>query len=56
VKICTGFPVADLKQIPPPAQGWTAYFVEVDFCGDQKYTSEIVITPTTLPFAGTHCM
>ncbi|MCX5772080.1 MAG: PhoPQ-activated protein PqaA family protein [Candidatus Hydrogenedentes bacterium] len=41
---------------PPPAEGWTAYFVQVDFGNDEKYTSEIVITPDILPFAGTHCL
>jgi PhoPQ-activated pathogenicity-related protein len=41
---------------PPPAQGWTAFFLEADFGNDHKYTSEIVVTPDTLPFAGTHCM
>ncbi|MCX5772081.1 MAG: PhoPQ-activated protein PqaA family protein [Candidatus Hydrogenedentes bacterium] len=41
---------------PPPAQGWTAYFVEVDFGNDEVYTSEIVIAPDILPFAGTHCL
>ncbi|HUW59751.1 MAG TPA: PhoPQ-activated protein PqaA family protein [Candidatus Bathyarchaeia archaeon] len=40
----------------PPAEGWTAYFVQVDFGNDEKYTSEIVITPDILPFAGTHCL
>ncbi len=39
---------------PPPAQGWTAFFVELSF-GQQVYTTEIVVNPDTLPFAGTHC-
>ncbi len=41
---------------PPPAEGWTAYFVEVDFGSDQKYTTQVVINPDTLPFDGTHCL
>ena len=41
---------------PPPAQGWTAYFVEVDFGSDEKYTTQVVINPDTLPFDGTHCL
>jgi PhoPQ-activated pathogenicity-related protein len=41
---------------PPPAQGWTAYFVEVNFGSDHIYTSEIVVTPNYLPFAGTACL
>lgn len=39
---------------PPPAQGWTAYFVELTF-GSQVYTSEIVVTPDVLPFEGMGC-
>jgi len=40
----------------PPAQGWTAYYVQVDFGSDHVYTSEIVVTPSTLPYAGTACL
>lgn len=39
---------------PPPAQGWTAFFVELTF-GMQKYTTEIIVTPDTLPFDGQGC-
>jgi PhoPQ-activated pathogenicity-related protein len=39
---------------PPPAQGWTAYFVELTF-GTQVFTSEIVVTPDVLPFDGMGC-
>lgn len=39
---------------PPPAQGWTAYFVELTF-GLQTYTTEIVVTPDTLPYDGMGC-
>ena len=41
---------------PAPAEGWTAYFVQVDFGNNEIYTSEIAITPNVLPFAGTHCL
>lgn len=41
---------------PPPAQGWTAYFVEANFGSDHIYTSEIVVNPDVEPFDGTHCM
>ncbi|MDZ7620884.1 MAG: PhoPQ-activated protein PqaA family protein [Candidatus Competibacteraceae bacterium] len=46
---------------PPPAVGWTAFFVEVTFdtAGvfkpDQAYTTDILITPDDLPFAETAC-
>ncbi|TVR61613.1 MAG: hypothetical protein EA420_11385 [Candidatus Competibacteraceae bacterium] len=52
---------AYLGFVPPPAAGWTAFFVEVTFdtAGvfkpDQVYTTDILITPDTLPFAGTAC-
>lgn len=41
---------------PPPATGWTAYFVEVNFGSDHIYTSEIVVNPDVEPFDGTHCL
>ncbi|MFO7642708.1 MAG: PhoPQ-activated protein PqaA family protein, partial [Candidatus Competibacteraceae bacterium] len=47
--------------VPPPAVGWTAFFVEVTFdtAGffkpDQAYTTDALITPDVLPFAGTAC-
>ena len=44
-----------LGYCPPPAQGWTAYFVEAKF-GDQIYTSRIVVNPDVEPYEGTHCM
>ena len=46
---------------PPPAVGWTAFFVEVTFdtAGvfkpDQAYTTDVLITPDDLPFAETAC-
>ncbi len=39
---------------PPPAQGWTAFFVELTF-GSQVYTSRIVVTPGNDPFDGMGC-
>ncbi len=41
---------------PPPAQGWTAYFVQADFGNDEIYTTQVVINPDVLPFEGTHCL
>ena len=52
---------AYLGFVPPPAAGWTAFFVEVTFdtAGffkpDQVYTTDVLITPDVLPFAGTAC-
>ncbi len=48
-------------RVQQPTTGWTAFFVEVTFptAGvlepDQVYTTEIQITPDTLPYAGTAC-
>jgi PhoPQ-activated pathogenicity-related protein len=39
---------------PPPAQGWTAYFVEVDL-GVQTFTTRIYVTPDVDPFDGLGC-
>ena len=39
---------------PPPAQGFTAYFVEATW-GSQKYTSGVTITPDVFPFDGMGC-
>jgi PhoPQ-activated pathogenicity-related protein len=40
---------------PTPTQGWTAYFVELDFPGGGsapfKFTTGVRITPDVLPFA-----
>jgi PhoPQ-activated pathogenicity-related protein len=41
---------------PPPAQGWTAFFVEVNFGSDHIYSSQIVVNPDVEPFDGTHCL
>jgi len=49
-------------RVRPPARGWTGYFVELEFppLSDlgiaQRYTTEVFITPDTLPYAGTHCV
>ncbi|MBN2133297.1 MAG: hypothetical protein JW741_27610 [Sedimentisphaerales bacterium] len=39
---------------PPPAQGWTAYFVEADL-GSQTYTTEIIVTPDVEPYDDMGC-
>ncbi|MBX7257487.1 MAG: PhoPQ-activated pathogenicity-related family protein [Candidatus Hydrogenedentes bacterium] len=39
---------------PPPAQGWTAYFVEADL-GAQVFTTRIYVTPDIDPFDGLGC-
>ena len=40
---------------PQPAQGWTAFLVELDFGEGIFLTTEVRITPDTLPFAGQAC-
>lgn len=58
--IYTSSPLSDqgggtyIGYCPPPAQGWTAYFVELTF-GVQKFTTEIVVTPDIEPFDGMGC-
>ncbi len=47
--------------VPPPAVGWTAFFVEVTFATagvlkpDQVYTTDVLIAPDSLPYGGTAC-
>ncbi len=45
---------------PPPGQGWVAYSVELTFNNplesDQVFTTDIVVKPDDLPFAGQHCV
>ncbi|MCG6898057.1 MAG: PhoPQ-activated pathogenicity-related family protein [Thiocapsa sp.] len=51
--------------VPPPLEGWTAFSVELTFAGstfmptpletDQVFTTDVVVTPPTLPFTGTAC-
>ncbi len=48
--------------VSPPAQGFTAFFIELtfsekDFLGaDQVYTTAVRIVPDVLPFTGTACL
>lgn len=51
--------------VPPPAEGWTAFTVEVTFPGstviptplesDQVFTTGVRVTPDLLPYDGTSC-
>lgn len=41
--------------VPEPAQGWSAFFVDLDFGEGIILSTEVVITPDTLPFAGQAC-
>ena len=47
--------------VPAPAQGWTAYTVELSFDQsgilepDQVYTTDVRVAPDTLPFEGIGC-
>jgi len=51
--------------VPPPTQGWIAFAVEVTFPGstiiptpletDQVFTTDVRVTPDTLPYEGTSC-
>jgi len=47
--------------VPPPAEGWAAFMVELTYDSsgelesDQVYTSGVRVTPDTLPFSGTEC-
>jgi PhoPQ-activated pathogenicity-related protein len=42
-----------LARVPRPAEGWTAYFVELTFAGvgaaPFKFTTGVHVTPETLP-------
>ena len=52
-------------RVAPPVQGWTAFTVELTFPGstaiptplesDQVFTTDVLVTPASLPFKGTHC-
>lgn len=50
-----------VARVAPPAQGWTAYLVEMAYEEaalletDQVYTTAVRVTPQTLPFKGTAC-
>lgn len=41
--------------VPAPQTGWTAFLVELDFDDAITLTTEVAVTPDTLPFEGTHC-
>ncbi len=41
--------------VPPPAQGWSAFLVELDFGLGFILSTEVAVTPDTLPFAGKAC-
>jgi PhoPQ-activated pathogenicity-related protein len=41
--------------VPEPAQGWSAFFVDLDFGEGIILSTEVAITPDTLPFAGQAC-
>ncbi|MEA3364824.1 MAG: PhoPQ-activated protein PqaA family protein [Candidatus Hydrogenedentes bacterium] len=65
-EIFTSTPLSDqgggvyIGYCPPPAQGWTAFLVELDYAdeygGEIQYTTEVRITPDVLPYEGTACM
>ena len=58
--VWTSSPLSDqgggvyIGSVPEPAQGWTAYMVELTYNG-REFTSEVGISPDTVPFAGTSC-
>jgi PhoPQ-activated pathogenicity-related protein len=41
--------------VPQPAQGWSAFLVELDFGDGILLSTEVAITPDTLPFEGQAC-
>jgi PhoPQ-activated pathogenicity-related protein len=41
--------------VPQPSQGWSAFLVELDFGNGILLSTEVAITPDTLPFAGQAC-
>lgn len=41
--------------VPEPAAGWSAFLVELDFSEAITLTTEVAVTPATLPYAGTAC-
>lgn len=44
-----------IGSVSTPSQGWTAYLVELDFGDNLIFTSEVGITPDTLPYEGQTC-
>jgi PhoPQ-activated pathogenicity-related protein len=61
VKLSDGGGRTYLGYAPPPPRGWTAYMVELTYetagelAPDETFTTEVVITPNTLPFEGRAC-
>ncbi len=57
----TGSPLSDqgggvyVGFVPQPAQGWSAFLVELDFGEGLILSTEVRITPDTLPFEGQAC-
>jgi PhoPQ-activated pathogenicity-related protein len=41
--------------VPEPAQGWSAFLVDLDFGDGIILSTEVRITPDTLPFEGQAC-
>jgi PhoPQ-activated pathogenicity-related protein len=41
--------------VPQPAQGWSAFLVELDFGDGFLLSTEVAVTPDTLPFAERAC-
>jgi hypothetical protein len=42
--------------VPEPAQGWSAFLVDLDFGDGIILSTEVAITPDTLPFEGQACV
>jgi PhoPQ-activated pathogenicity-related protein len=57
----TGSPLSDqgggvyIGFVPKPDQGWSAFLVELNFGEGLLLSTEVAITPDTLPFAGQAC-
>jgi len=49
-------------QMPKPQRGWSAGFIELTYASrvipqlNQVYTTDVFVTPDTLPFPGVPCM
>jgi PhoPQ-activated pathogenicity-related protein len=59
--VWTSSPLSDqgdgvfIGYVSKPQTGWTAFLVELDFDDAITLTTEVGVTPDTLPFEGTHC-
>ena len=42
--------------VPEPAQGWSAFLVELTFDDGIILTTEVAVTPDVLPFEGQACL